>query len=97
MEPGNNAVLSSIVNIKRELGEAFGVKSIGIFGSFAKGYEKPESDVDILVELENPTFDRYMDLKFHLEKILGRSVDLVMLDTVKPRLKPVIEHEVIYA
>ena len=56
-----------------------------------------ESDVDILVELAEPTFDHYMDLKFYLEEILNRSVDLVMADTVKPRLKPIIGKEVVYA
>ena len=47
--------------------------------------------MDILVELKEPTFDHYMDLKFYLEHILGRSVDLVLHDTIKPRLKTIIE------
>ena len=68
-----------------------------MFGSFAKGDERAESDVDILVELAEPTFDHYMDLKFRLEEVLQRPVDLVIADTVKPRLKPIIEREVIYA
>jgi len=41
--------------------------------------------------------NNYMDLKFHLEEVLMRPVDLVMADTVKPRLKPIIEQEVVYA
>jgi len=69
----------------------------GIFGSFARGNAGPESDVDILVELKEPTFDQYMDLKFYLEEMLGRSVDIVLNDTIKPRLKPIIEPEVVYA
>jgi len=73
------------------------VQRIGIFGSFARGNAGPESDVDILVELKEPTFDHYMDLKFYLEDILGLSVDLVLHDAIKPRLKPIIEPEVIYA
>ena len=56
-----------------------------------------ESDVDILVDFVEPTFDHYMDLKFFLEKLFGKGVDLVIADTVKGRLKPVIEREVIYA
>ena len=48
------------------------------------------------MELGEPTFD-YMDLKFMLEEVLQRPVDLVMADTVKPRLKPIIEQEVVYA
>ena len=68
-----------------------------MFGSFARGDRRAESDVDIIIELAEPTFDHYMDLKFRLEEVLQRPVDLVMADTVKPRLKPIIEREVIYA
>jgi predicted nucleotidyltransferase len=53
--------------------------------------------VDLLVELEEPTFDHYMDLKFYLEDLLGRPVDLVLADSVKPRLKPLIAKEAVYA
>ncbi len=53
--------------------------------------------MDILVELAEPTFDHYMDLKFFLEEILDSPVDLVMADTIKPRLRPIIGKEVVYA
>jgi hypothetical protein len=53
--------------------------------------------VDVLVEMSDPTFDHYMDLKFELEAALGSAVDLVLTETVKPRLRPVIEREVAYA
>ena len=90
-------VVQKISEMRRELNKRFTVKRIGVFGSFARGDEGPESDVDIIVELGEPTFDHYMDLKFRLEEVLGRPVDLVMADTVKPRLKPIIEQEVVYA
>lgn len=90
-------VLRVIRGIHSELVSRFTVQRIGVFGSFAKGDEGPESDVDIIVELAEPTFDHYMDLKFRLEEVLKRPVDLVMADTVKPRIKPIIEREVIYA
>ena len=77
--------------------ERFSVRSIGVFGSTATGHSKEQSDVDILVELNEPTFDHYMELKFRLEEILGRDVDLVLKDALKPRLKPIIEKEVRYA
>ena len=83
--------------MRRELNERFTVIRIGVFGSLARGDEGPESDVDIIVELAEPTFDHYMDLKFRLEEVLQRPVDLVMAETVKPRLKPIIEQEVVYA
>ncbi|MCK4826262.1 nucleotidyltransferase family protein [bacterium] len=90
-------VLRIIRGIQSELADRFTVQRIGVFGSFAKGDESPESDVDIIVELAEPTFDHYMDLKFRLEEVLKRPVDLVMADTVKPRIKPIIEREIVYA
>ena len=90
-------VLRVIREKQPELASRFTVRRIGVFGSFARDSAGAESDVDILVELEEPTFDHYMDLKFYLEKVLDRSVDLVMADTVKPRLRPIIGKEVVYA
>ncbi len=89
-------VVSRISAIRQELAEQFTVKRIGVFGSFARGDEGSESDIDIIVELDAPTFDHYMDLKFRLEEVLRRPVDLVMADTVKPRLRPIIERETVY-
>jgi hypothetical protein len=90
-------MLGEISRMQAELNERFTVTRIGVFGSFARGDETPESDVDIIVELAEPTFDHYMDLKFRLEEVLQRPVHLVMADTVKPRLKQIIEQEVVYA
>jgi hypothetical protein len=91
------AVIDKISGIHLELVEKYTVKRIGVFGSFTRGDEKAESDVDILVELAEPTFDHYMDLKFRLEEVLQRPVDLVLADRIKERLKPIIEREVVYA
>jgi predicted nucleotidyltransferase len=90
-------ILSKIQKLRPELKKRFSVRSIGLFGSTATGLSKKHSDVDILVELDEPTFDHYMELKFFLEEALGRDVDLVLKDTLKPRLKPIIEKEVLYA
>ena len=91
------AVLSVIREKRSEIATRFTVRRIGVFGSFARGQAGPQSDVDILVEFNKPTFDNYMDLKFYLEEVLNHSVDLVIHDAVKPRLKPIIEKEVVYA
>ncbi len=77
----------------------FGVKRIGLFGSYLRKEQKPTSDVDILVEFEKGkvTFDNYIDLKFFLEDMFQCKVDLVMRDTIKPDLKPYILGSVKYA
>lgn len=74
-----------------------GVRALGLFGSYRRGTPRPDSDMDFLVDLEQPSFDSYMDLKLWLEDTFGCSVDLVLSDSIKPRLRPLILHEVLYA
>ncbi len=81
---------------KSEIERRFTVKRIGLFGSYLHGSADDQSDIDILVELAQPTLDHYMDLKFFLEDQLGRSVDLVLADSLKPRLRPIIAGEAVY-
>jgi uncharacterized protein len=77
----------------------FHVKSIGIFGSFIRDDQKDESDVDVLVTFEPgfKTFDNFMELKFYLEDIFVREIDLVTLEALRPQLKDYILQEVVYA
>ena len=94
---GSNEILDFLKQHKQDLETRFSVKRIGLFGSVLRGSASNRSDVDIVVELAHPTFDHYMDLKFFLEDKLGRSVDLVLADSLKPRLKPIITREAAYA
>lgn len=98
---------TNIVEIKKileknnnYLRQTFHVREIGIFGSFVKGEEKTDndSDIDILIAFNKgyKDFFNYMRLKYYLEDILGREVDLVIKEAVKPRLKERIFREVEY-
>jgi uncharacterized protein len=74
-----------------------GVTSLAIFGSVARNEARPDSDVDLLVEIEAPvTFDRYMDVKFYLEDLLNKPVDLVTALSLKPQLRSIVEREAIH-
>ena len=73
-----------------------GARSVRLFGSYARRASTEASDVDLLVELNEPTFDHYMELKFRLEELFGRDVDLVLKDALKPRIRPIIEKQVRY-
>lgn len=71
--------------------EKNGVKRASVFGSFARGEETPESDVDILIELREPRGLFFLaGLKFELEDALGRKVDLLTYGGINPRLKKYI-------
>lgn len=79
------------------LKERFKVKSIGIFGSYIRKEQNDKSDIDILVEFYEiiDLFD-FIRLENFLSEILGKKVDLVMKDTLKPRIKERILKEAVY-
>ena len=64
-------ILNILYQEKPFLKRKFGVLSIGLFGSYAKGIQGPESDVDLLVEISEPNFDSLVGLQMYLEKKLG--------------------------
>ena len=77
----------------------YGVKRIGLFGSYMRNEQKVGSDIDILVEFEKgkKTFDNYMNLKFFLEELFSCKVDLVVIEAIKSDLKPYILGSAKYA
>ncbi len=82
---------------ENEIKKRFNVKRIGIFGSYARGEEKETSDVDVLVEFAEPSFDNFMDLVFFLEDLFGKEVDLVTTGGLSPYIAPFVEEEVVWA
>ena len=89
-------VLQTLTAHRNELA-TFGIKSLAIFGSVARDEARPDSDVDILVEFKgHATFNAYMDLKFFLEDLLKRPVDLVTRKSIRPRIKAQVDSEAQY-
>jgi hypothetical protein len=72
------------------------VKKIGIFGSYAKGTQKKSSDIDILVELETPTYNNFINLAFYLEELYGKKIDLITMKGLSPYIFPYVEKEVVW-
>ena len=75
----------------------FGVRSLGLFGSVARGESTASSDLDFVVEFERNTFDAYMGLKEFLESLFDCPVDLVLARTLKPRLREPVLRETVHA
>lgn len=96
--------MEKIIRIRKVLEEnreflrsAYYVKEIGVFGSVARNESESKSDIDILVEFSEPVgFFKFLELEEYLEKILGRKVDLVTKNALKPVIKDEILREVIY-
>ncbi|MBN2059423.1 MAG: nucleotidyltransferase domain-containing protein [Deltaproteobacteria bacterium] len=73
----NKEILDILREEKPYLKRNFGLSSIGLFGSFAKGTQVHDSDIDLLVELKEPRFDFLAGLQIYLEKKLGRPVEVI--------------------
>ena len=81
---------------KSELRERFKVKNIGVFGSYVRGEQKGSSDVDVLVEFDDPIgLFEFMKLENYLSDLLGVKVDLVSKKARKPHIGERILEEVI--
>ena len=96
MATNRTQILEILANRQQEISSRFGVKRLALFGSAARDELAASSDVDVLVEFAGPaTFRAYMDLKFYLEDLLGRPVDLVTDKALRDELRPYVEKEMI--
>ena len=82
-----NEIRDILQSHKEDLHTKFNVKELGVFGSFARGEQGSESDIDILVDFDEPIGWEYVDLIAYLESILGMKVDLVTPMALKRQIK----------
>ena len=77
--------------------ERLGIERIGLFGSFARGEEKPESDIDIILLLKQPSLFLYAEIADQLQKVFGRKIDIISEKAhMAESFKAQIEKDVIY-
>jgi len=102
---GNNSaaqtkkeVFKAINDHSAEL-KGLGVRKLGLFGSFVRGEQTPEGDIDLLIQFEpeKKNFDNFMDLSFLLEDLLQRRVEIVTTEALSPYFRTNILSEVEYA
>ncbi|MBK8988007.1 MAG: nucleotidyltransferase family protein [Chloroflexi bacterium] len=78
------------------LAKTYQVESLGIFGSFVRKEQNAQSDLDLLVTFtETPSLLRLIELEYYLGDLLGVRVDLVMKDSLKPRVSDRVLTEVL--
>lgn len=97
LEVRNADTILRFLHSHRDDLRAMGVQRIGLFGSYVRGEQSPESDIDLLFVMENMTWARWMDVWNWLEDQLGVEVDLVPEKDLREELKPDVLAEVRYA
>jgi uncharacterized protein len=82
---------------KSWLCETYQITELGIFGSYARGEQTQDSDVDILIDYEQaPTLFKLVNLRDYLKDLTGLSVDIVTKNGLKPGIRDQVLSEVIY-
>ena len=89
--------IDKLKKFKESYASRYGISRIGVFGSVARREQNENSDVDIVVEMENPTLSSMFDLREHLCNLFSCQVDVVRYrQSLRPNLKISIEREAIY-
>ena len=97
MKSTRQDILASLKNLKGEVSKEYSVKTIGVFGSVARNEQTGKSAIDLLVEFSKPVgFVTFMRLENFLSEQLGKQVDLVTSDSLKPVIRQDVLSEVIY-
>lgn len=91
-------VVAYLKKNRRYLYDRFGITSIGIFGSFVRGEQKPYSDIDMVIEMEESkkTLHSFLSLKRFIEKDIERKVDIGFEHSLKPAIREKIKEKIIY-
>lgn len=96
MSYSREEVFRQIEKSQRELRQ-LGVEQLQLFGSAIRNESGMASDLDFVVQLSQTSFSAYMRVKFFLEDLFNCRVDLVLADTIKPRLRASILQEAVHA
>ena len=90
-------ILKILKQYKQENSEKYGIKNIGIFGSYASDLATEDSDIDIVIETQEPDFYKLVHIKEELEELFNRSIDIVrQRENMNPYLKKRIEKNAQY-
>ena len=95
MKRNRDRIIRLLAAERSRLAGSFHVRGLAIFGSYARGDQRPDSDLDILVDVDASIGLGFVELADHLEKTLGLRVDLVSSRALKPRMREAIERDLI--
>ncbi len=90
-------ILSRLAGIRSTLFARYPIRELALFGSWARGEASPQSDIDLLVDIDPEVGLQLVDLAEELEASLGRRVDLVSSRAMKPQMAARIQPDLLYA
>ena len=94
MKTYSSKEIFKILKTHRELLKKYRVRRIGLFGSASRNKSDNKSDIDLLVDFEEKTFDNFIELAFELEKLFDRKVDLLTEKGISPYILPYIQKDI---
>ena len=95
----NDEIINYLQQQQQYFHNTFGIKFIGLFGSFSRGDETKDSDIDILYEIDKDrklSMFKYLKIASQLEELFHKKIDLVRKDTLKPKIKEYVDRDLIY-
>ena len=95
--PSKEEIINFLKKNKDYIHDQFGITKIALFGSYARNEAKEDSDIDLLVDSKQKSFDQRFYLKEYLEKNLKKTVDICYFDSIRPFIMRFVEKELIYA
>lgn len=96
MPPDTETIRNRLAAMLPGLRAKYGVRSLAIFGSYARGEQTPESDLDVLVQFERtPDLYAFGEMALDLEEALGIRMDLFTRSTLKPRMVPRVDRDLV--
>lgn len=98
MVSNKNDIIMFLQTHKDEMAQRFGVVSVGLFGSYARGEASEDSDIDIAIELgpERKSLSNFFGVRRYLEQQFGKAVDLGIESTLKPLAREMVAKEIIH-
>ncbi|MEO5358525.1 MAG: nucleotidyltransferase family protein [Nitrospirae bacterium YQR-1] len=93
METIDKHKIRETILANRWLLRRYQVGSIALFGSYVRGEQRDDSDIDFLVEFENNTYSNFINLVYSLEELFNRSVTVLSEESLSPYIKPYVMKE----